>query len=258
MEKHDDEAKAEAGNARPELDREADDLSVSLTGSSVEIDEKRHHREHEHEPGSSEEKKVRPASGALDDEAASSYSTDSSHSTEQGEADLDHEEIEESVPGRDLDRQLSRVGHSPGHPYISNKKTGGTCTDGEILALTNYPLVCFRSAISKACGGSSRAAASSPRSRASSPPSRAAAATRTARASGATRCRRRTSTRASWAGTARTTRRCRSTSSPFASGCWSASCRPSRWSRLLPRLSCPPESHRSWSSLARRSRSWGP
>lgn len=218
MEKHDDEAKAEAGNARPELDREADDLSVSLTGSSVEIDEKRHHREHEHDPGSSEEKKVRPASGGLDDEAASAYSTDSSHSTEQGEADLNHEEIEESVPGRDLDRQLSRVGHSPGHPYVSNKNRWHLY-GWRNLGTDESPAVCFRSAISKACGGSSRAAASSPRSRASSPPSRVAAATRTARASGATRCRRRTSTRASWAGTARTTRRCRSTSSPFASGC---------------------------------------
>lgn len=55
----------------------------------------------------------------------------------------------------------------------------------------------FRSAISRACGGSSRAAASSPRSRASSLPSQAAAATRTAPASGMKRCRRLTSTRAS-------------------------------------------------------------
>lgn len=107
MEKHDDEAKA--GNARPELGREADDLSVSLTGSSVEIDEKRHQNEHADEPGASDDKKARPASDGLGDEAASAYSTDSSHSTERGD---ENEVIEETVPGRDLDRQLSRVGHS--------------------------------------------------------------------------------------------------------------------------------------------------
>ncbi|KAG6363877.1 hypothetical protein INS49_008980 [Diaporthe citri] len=109
MEKHDDEAKA--GNARPELGREADDLSVSLTGSSVETDEKRHQHGHADEPGASDDKKkkVRPASDGLGDEAASAYSTDSSHSTERGEADLGNEAIEETVPGRDLDRQLSRV-----------------------------------------------------------------------------------------------------------------------------------------------------
>lgn len=119
MEKHDDEAKT--GKARPGLDQETDDLSVSLTGSSVEIDEKRHQTEHEHQPGASKDRKVRPASEGLHDEAASAYSSDSSHSTERGEADLENEEIEESVPGRDLDRQLSRVGPSVTyfHPSIS-------------------------------------------------------------------------------------------------------------------------------------------
>lgn len=119
MEKHDDEAKA--GNGRPELGPEADDLSVSLTGSSVEIDEKRHQHEHADEPGASDDKKIRPASDGLGDEAASAYSTDSSHSTERGEADLENEEIEETVPGRDLDRQLSRVGHPVTYFYSSNK-----------------------------------------------------------------------------------------------------------------------------------------
>lgn len=118
MEKHDDEAKA--GNARQEVGREADDLSVSLTGSSVEIDEKRHQHGQADEPGASDDKKVRPASDGLGGEAASAYSTDSSHSTERGEADLENEDIEETVPGRDLDRQLSRVGHSVTYFYSSN------------------------------------------------------------------------------------------------------------------------------------------
>lgn len=136
MEKHDDEAKA--GNARPELDREADDLSVSLTGSSVEIDEKRQQPERERKPGASEDKKARPASAGLGDEAASAYSTDSSHSTERGEPDLDHEEIEETVPGRDLDRQLSRVGQQSAHFYSSSNHTGSR-KYGRNLALTSYP-----------------------------------------------------------------------------------------------------------------------
>lgn len=126
MEKHDDEAKT--GKSRPGLDEETDDLSVSLTGSSVEIDEKRHQTEHEHQPGASEDKKVRPASQGLNDEAASAYSTDSSHSTGRGEADLENEEIEESVPGRDLDRQLSRVSHSVTYFHLSPCRLGGSHT----------------------------------------------------------------------------------------------------------------------------------
>jgi hypothetical protein len=107
MEKHDDEAKA--GKARPELEGGTDAVSVSLTGSSFEIDEKRHQTENEHEPGASGDKKDR-LSAEDHDEAASAYSSASSHSTERGEVDPENEEIEETVPGRDLDRQLSRVG----------------------------------------------------------------------------------------------------------------------------------------------------
>lgn len=117
MEKHDDEATA--GNARPELEQETDDLSVSLTGSSVEMDEKRHQPEHDHEPGASDDKKARLPSKGHDDEAASAYSTDSSHSTERGGADPEDEEVEETVPGSDLDRQLSRVG--PLHSTVLNQ-----------------------------------------------------------------------------------------------------------------------------------------
>lgn len=113
MEKHDDEAKT--GTARPGSEREADDLSVSFTGSSVDLDEKRHQPGHEHEPGASGDKETRVPAQGLGDEAASTYTTDSSHSTERGEADLEHEEIEESVPGRELDRELSRVGQSRPH-----------------------------------------------------------------------------------------------------------------------------------------------
>lgn len=137
MEKHDDEAKA--GNARPELGRDSDDLSVSLTGSSVEIDEKRHQHEHADEPSASDDKKVRPASERLDDEAASAYSTDSSHSTERGEPDLEHEEIEETVPGRDLDRQLSRVGHSVTQSLTSTVETTPIPHEWRTLALTSTP-----------------------------------------------------------------------------------------------------------------------
>lgn len=106
MEKHDDEAKA--GSARPELEPETDDLSVSLTGSSVEMDEKRNQPGLEHEQGASDDKKARLPSEGRDDEAASAYSTDSGHSSQRGELD-ENEEVEETVPGRDLDRQLSRV-----------------------------------------------------------------------------------------------------------------------------------------------------
>ena len=107
MEKHNDEAKA--GKARPELEGGTDAVSVSLTGSSFEIDEKRHQTENEHEPGASGDNKDR-LSAEDHDEAASGYSGASSHSTERGEVDPENEEIEETVPGRDLDRQLSRVG----------------------------------------------------------------------------------------------------------------------------------------------------
>lgn len=106
MEKHDDEAKA--GRARPELGRETDAVSVSLTGSSFEIDEKRQHAEHEHESGASGDRKGRLSTGGHD-EAASAYTSSSSRSTERGEVDPENEEVEETVPGRDLDRQLSRV-----------------------------------------------------------------------------------------------------------------------------------------------------
>lgn len=109
MEKHNDEAKA--GKARPELERETDAVSVSLTGSSFEIDEKRHQTEHEHQPGASGDRKER-LSAEDHDGAASTYSSGSSHSTERGEVDPENEEVEETVPGRDLDRQLSRVGRT--------------------------------------------------------------------------------------------------------------------------------------------------
>lgn len=106
-EKHDDEAKA--GQARPEAGRETDAVSVSLTGSSFEIDEKRHQAEREHESGASGDRKGRLSTGDHD-EAASAYSSSgSSRSTERGEVDPENEEVEETVPGRDLDRQLSRV-----------------------------------------------------------------------------------------------------------------------------------------------------
>lgn len=194
MEKHDDEAKT--GKARPELEQETDDLSVSLTGSSVEIDEKRHQTEHEQQPGASEDRKVRPTSEGLHDETASAYSSDSSHSTGRGEADLANEEIEESVPGRDLDRELSRVGLS--HLILPQSMQTRWLPHGKAkCGADEQTSASFRSAISRAYGGSSRAAASSPRSRASSLPSQAAAATRKAAASGMTRCRRLTSMRAS-------------------------------------------------------------
>ncbi|KAG8157541.1 hypothetical protein KVR01_012583 [Diaporthe batatas] len=106
MEKQDDEAKA--GKARPDLGRETDAVSVSLTGSSFEIDEKRHQAEHEDESGSSGDKKGRLSTGDRD-EAASAYSSSSGHSTERGEVDPENEDVEETIPGRDLDRQLSRV-----------------------------------------------------------------------------------------------------------------------------------------------------
>ncbi|KAK2597517.1 hypothetical protein N8I77_012298 [Diaporthe amygdali] len=104
MEKQDDEP--EAGKAKPELEQKMEEASVSPTGSSVEIDEKRHHHhEQEREQNAVGDEKSRQHSESLDEDA-SAFSSDSN---ERGELDLEDEEIEETVPGHDLDRQLSRV-----------------------------------------------------------------------------------------------------------------------------------------------------
>ncbi|KAL1848948.1 hypothetical protein Daus18300_013406 [Diaporthe australafricana] len=104
MGKQDDEP--EAGGAKSDLDRKKDEMSsISLTASSVEIDEKRTQPGQDHQQHATEDEKPRQhADGA--DENASAYSTDS---TERGEPDFEHEEVEETIPGHELDRQLSRV-----------------------------------------------------------------------------------------------------------------------------------------------------
>lgn len=108
MGKQDDEP--EAGGAKSDLDRKKDEVSsISLSASSVEIDEKRPQPDQDHQQDATEDEKPRQhAEGA--DGGASAYSTDS---TERGEPDFAHEEVEEVVPGHELDLQLSRVGFHP-------------------------------------------------------------------------------------------------------------------------------------------------
>jgi hypothetical protein len=109
-EKHDGDANADRG--RPGLGQETDTLSVSFTGSSTEIDEKRQHAEQEHKHGASGSDKKGRLSAERHGDAASAYGSRSSHSTARGESDMENEEIEDTVPGRVLDRELSRVGQA--------------------------------------------------------------------------------------------------------------------------------------------------
>ncbi|KAI3401487.1 hypothetical protein diail_10921 [Diaporthe ilicicola] len=101
MTKQDDEH--EVGSAKSDLEQKKNEMSsTSLTGSSVDIDEKRHRREQEYRQNATEDEK--DAEGVV--EGASAYSSDSS---EPGEPDFEHEEVEDTVPGHGLDRQLSKV-----------------------------------------------------------------------------------------------------------------------------------------------------
>ncbi|POS75629.1 major facilitator superfamily transporter [Diaporthe helianthi] len=114
MEQHDDDAKAVKPEPRSGIERETDAVSVSLTGSSFENDEKRQRAEHQDESAASGGRTKERLSTRDHDDAASAYSgnsssSNSSHSTEHGEADPENEMIQETVPGRELDRQLSKV-----------------------------------------------------------------------------------------------------------------------------------------------------
>ena len=80
----------EAATDKPEV---AAEVSRPPTGSSTEVDKETGRRKSE-----------------VDNDGASAYSSDSA---DHGEPDLEHEEVEEVVPGHELDRQLSRVGSLP-------------------------------------------------------------------------------------------------------------------------------------------------
>lgn len=101
----------EAGSAKPEVTAGAGDMSWSPTGSSTDVDEKRRHNEdYQQDAGDTgdigDAEKITMRKSVLQNDAASRYSGES---FDHGEPDLEHEEMEEAVPGHELDRQLSRV-----------------------------------------------------------------------------------------------------------------------------------------------------
>lgn len=91
-----DEKDIERGQPAAEETRPEAHRPESRGGSTTEADEK---------PAA-----VRPTKTSEDDDA--------SDASDHGEPDLDHDEIEETIPGHELDVQLSRVSSSSPHQCV--------------------------------------------------------------------------------------------------------------------------------------------
>ena len=99
----------EAARTEPEAPGKAADMPRSPTGSSTDVEEKRRQdKDEQQDAGDAEdEEKEERRKEEVGNDDASTYSSDSA---DHGEPDMEHEEVEEAVPGHELDRELSRVG----------------------------------------------------------------------------------------------------------------------------------------------------
>lgn len=181
----------EAASANPDLAVGVADVSRSPTGSSTDIDEKGHKiTKNQQQYARVIDEKIdkgvakKPArKRVVDNDDESAYTSDS---VDHGEPDLEHEDIEDTVSGHELDRQLSRVG-SPRHPHRTLSVSLTHYSHVDFAANSSlFPFSSHRPTMSKVCAGSNPAAASSPRSPGCCQPSQAVStAVRTARASAA-------------------------------------------------------------------------
>lgn len=166
----------EAARAKPEM--AAADKSRPPTGLSTK----------QGDAGDAE--KIVRRKSEIENDDTSAYS---SEAADHGEPDLEHEEVEEAVPGHELDRQLSRVG-LPRRLHRLPSVSFASCTG--CAADASFPSLPHRSMMSRLYEESSPAVASSPRFPAYCPPSRAGVARRRmAKASAGTYCQRQTWTR---------------------------------------------------------------
>ncbi|KUI61854.1 hypothetical protein VP1G_09021 [Cytospora mali] len=100
----------EAAGAKPEVIGNATDMSWSLTGSSsIDVDEKQRQNKDEKQDAGDAANPTNLQRPRVDNDDASMSSSDSA---DHGEPDLEHEDVEDIIPGHELDRQLSRVGSS--------------------------------------------------------------------------------------------------------------------------------------------------
>lgn len=91
---------ADDGLNRPQ---EKETMPSPSTSTRTQVDEEEHAPQQQHNSlaHATTSEKVHPSRQSSD-----SYATDDS---DHGEPDLEHEEAEETVPGREVDRQLSKV-----------------------------------------------------------------------------------------------------------------------------------------------------